>query len=94
MIEKRISCAACYYMYRGTKTHTCKTEAFHDLYHLSTKIKSDEHRAQIVVDSFPLQNRDTIWVKSYPLDTYIFRISVIVAIYMYHNRLEPYNDIL
>lgn len=50
--------------------------------------------AQIVVDSFPLKNRDTIWVKSYPLDTCIFRISVFVAIYMYHNRLEPYNDIL
>lgn len=50
--------------------------------------------AQIVVDSFPLKNRDTIWVKSYPLDTCILRIGVIVAIYMYHNRLEPYNDIL
>lgn len=50
--------------------------------------------AQIVVDSFPQKNRDRIWVKSYPLDTCIFRISVIVAIYMYHNRLEPYNDIL
>lgn len=48
----------------------------------------------IYKDSFPLKNRDTIWVKSYPLDTCIFRISVIVAIYMYHNRLEPYNDIL
>lgn len=57
-----------------TKTHTHS-------WSLSFVYKDQVWWAQIVVDSFPLKNRDTIWVKSYPLDTCIFRISVIVAIY-------------
>lgn len=35
-----------------------------------------------MVDSFLLKNRDIIWVKSYFLDICIFRISVIVVIYI------------
>lgn len=81
-------------MYWGIKIYICKMEVFYDFYYLFIKIKFDEYRVQIVVDSFLLKNRDIIWVKSYFLDICIFRISVIVVIYMYYNRFELYNDIL